>query len=219
MLSPFWYGINQLSPLKYDEKTAMQINNLMDLVNQCGIVATVVGDPKQSRPIGISSRDPSDIEWVIKGAPSDTLRITHRLPDKIAGLVNEFASYGGLKSAPEIASRRLKLYQIPGMEYRAIINSEEPVTWVDINGAENTLGFSSWTNDTEAKACAKLCQQLAYATRNRSIVVVTRYTSQRVLISNYLVQMGLTDRARVTTTTGCIGNAGGHCDILIGKKR
>jgi superfamily I DNA and/or RNA helicase len=170
------------------------------------------GDPKQSRSIGISSRDPSAIEWVIKGAPSDTLRITHRLPDKIAGLVNEFASYGGLKSALEIASRRLKLYQIPGMEYRAIINPEEPVTWVDINGAENILGFSSWTNDTEAKACAKLCQQLAYATRNRSIVVVTRYTGQRLLISNYLVQIGLTDRARVTTTTGALGT---QADIVI----
>jgi len=51
LLSPFWYGINQLAPLRYDEKTAMQINNLMDLINQCGIVATVVGDSKQSRPL------------------------------------------------------------------------------------------------------------------------------------------------------------------------
>jgi hypothetical protein len=80
------------------------------------------------------------------------------------------------------------------MEYRAIINPEEPVTWVDINGAENTMGFSSWTNHAEAKAFAKLCQQLAHATRNRSIVVVTRYTGQRLLISDYLAQIGLTDR-------------------------
>jgi len=212
LLSPFWYGINQLAPLRYDEKTAMQINNLMDLINQCSIVVTVVGDPKQSRPIGISSKDPSAIEWVIKGAPSDTLRITHRLHDKISGLVDEFASYGGLKSSPEVASRRLKLYQIPGMEYREIINPEEPVTWVDINGVENTMGFSSWANDIEARACAKLCQQLAYATRNRSIVVVTRYTGQRQLISHYLGQMGLADRARVTTTTGALGT---QADIVL----
>jgi superfamily I DNA and/or RNA helicase len=190
----------------------MQINNLMDLINQCGIVATVVGDPKQSRPIGISSKDPIAIEWVIKGAPSDTLRITHRLPDKISGLVDEFASYGGLMSAPKVASRRLRLYQISGMEYREIINPEEPVTWVDINGAENTMGFSSWANDIEAKACAKLCQQLAYATRNRSIVAVTRYTGQRQLISHYLGQMGLADRTRVTTTTGALGT---QADIVV----
>ena len=122
LLSPFYYGINQILSSHYDEERASQINNLMDLINQCGIVATVVGDPKQSRPIGISSKDPSAIEWVIKGAPSDTLRITHRLPDKISGLVNEFASYGGLRSAPDIASRRLTLHQVPDIEYKAIIN-------------------------------------------------------------------------------------------------
>ncbi len=201
LLSPFWYGINQLAPLRYDEKTAMQINNLMDLINQCSIVVTVVGDPKQSRPIGISSKDPSAIEWVIKGTPSDTLRITHRLHDKISGLVDEFASYGGLKSSPEVASRRLNLYQIPGIEYRKIINPEEPVTWVDINGEENTLGFSSWAHEIQAKTYAKLCQPLAYASRNRSIVVDTRYTGQAQLISHYLGQMVLTDRVRATTTT------------------
>ena len=69
LLSPFYYGINQLSTsCHYDEQKASQINNLMDLINQCGIVATVVGDPKQSRPIGISSKDASAIEWVINGA-------------------------------------------------------------------------------------------------------------------------------------------------------
>ena len=46
----------------------------------------------------MSSKDASAIEWIIDGAPSDTLRITHRLPDKISGLVNEFALYGGLGS-------------------------------------------------------------------------------------------------------------------------
>jgi signal transduction histidine kinase len=125
LLSPFYYGINQLSSIRYDEERASQINNLMDLINQCGIVSTVVGDPKQSRPIGISSKDASAIEWVIKGAPSDTLRITHRLPDKISGLVNEFASYGGLRSATDIASRRLILHQIPDIEYKKIINPDE----------------------------------------------------------------------------------------------
>jgi hypothetical protein len=212
LLSPFYYGINQLSSNHYDEQRASQINNLMDLINQCGIVATVVGDPKQSRPIGISSKDASAIEWVIDGAPSDTLRITHRLPDKISGLVNEFASYGGLRSASDIASRRLTLSQIPDIEYRAIINPYEPITWVDINGEENSLGFSSWANEIEAKACAKLCQHLSVVTKNKSIVVVTRYTGQKTMIANYLRPFGLMDKVKVTTTTGALGT---QADIVL----
>ena len=213
LLSPFWYGVNQLtSSSGYNETVAGNINNLVDLINQCGIVATVVGDPKQSRPIGISARDPSAIEWVMRNAPSDTLKITHRLPDKISGLVNEFASYGGLRSAPEVASRRLNLYQIPDVEYRTIINPEEPVTWVDINGIENTIGFSSWANDIEAKACVRLCKQLLYVTKNKSIVVVTRYTGQKTLILNYLRQMGVIDEVKVTTTTGALGT---QADIVL----
>ncbi|HEX5519889.1 MAG TPA: AAA domain-containing protein, partial [Candidatus Nitrosocosmicus sp.] len=165
LLSPFYYGINQLSSsIQYDEERARQINSLMDLINQCGIVSTVVGDPKQSRPIGISSKDPSAIEWVIKGAPSDTLRITHRLPDKLSGLVNEFASYDGLRSAIDIASRRLTLHQIPDIGYREVINPQESITWVDICGEESTMGFSSWANEIEAKACARLCKHLDIVT-------------------------------------------------------
>ena len=39
LLSPFYYGINQLSSsIHYNEQRANQINSLMDLINQCGIV-------------------------------------------------------------------------------------------------------------------------------------------------------------------------------------
>ena len=64
----------------------------------------------------------------------DTLRISHRLPDRLSGLVNEFARYGGLRSSPEIASRRSALDQPPDLEYRDIIQPDEVTTWVDING-------------------------------------------------------------------------------------
>lgn len=213
LLSPFWYGINQMTYASgYNESIASQINNLVDLINQCGIVATVVGDPKQSRPIGLSARDLSAIEWVMKNAPSDTLKITHRLPDKISGLVNEFASYGGLRSAPEVASRRLSLYRIPDLEYRKIIDPEEPITWVDINGIESAFGFSSWSNELEAKACVKLSKQLLHATKNKSIVIVTRYTGQKTLIANFLRQMNLFDQVKVTTTTGALGT---QADIVL----
>ena len=127
-------------------------------------------------------------------------------------MVNEFAQYGGLRFAPDIASRRLTLSQAPHKEYRSIINPDEPVTWVDINGEENTLGFSSWANEIEAKACAKLSQHLSIVTKNKSIVVVTRYTGQKTMITNYLRPFGLMGKIKVTTTTGALGT---RADIVI----
>jgi hypothetical protein len=171
LLAPFCYGVNQLAPqIVHSNQVGYQINNLMDLISQCGIVATVVGDPKQSRPIGIGRFDSSGIEWVKKRAPSDTLRITHRLPYPLSALVNEFAGYGGLRSAQDIALRRLSLKQEPDLEYRKIIDPEEVVTWVDINGTEEEILASSWGNDLEARACVRACEQLTQVTRNKTIV-------------------------------------------------
>src|SRR6476659_5263725 len=85
------------------------------------------------------------------------LRLTHRLPDQLSGLVNDFAKYGGLGSAPEVASRRLTLDIQPDIEYRDIIQPSEITTWVDINqGIEEPIGPSSWANETEAKTCARI---------------------------------------------------------------
>src|SRR5256885_13191080 len=50
------------------------------------------------------------------------------------------------------------------------------VTWVNISGQENMMGFSSWSNEIEAKACVKLCKHIDTITKNKSIVVITRYT-------------------------------------------
>jgi hypothetical protein len=69
----------------------------------------------------------------MKRASSDTPRITHSLPDKLSGLVDEFAQYGGLRFAQDIASRRLTLLQEPDLEYRKIIDPDKVITWVDIN--------------------------------------------------------------------------------------
>jgi superfamily I DNA and/or RNA helicase len=74
------------------------------------------------------------------------------------------------------------------------------------------MGFSSWANEIEAKACTKLCRHLDIVTRNKSIVVVTRYTGQKTLIANYLRPFGLIDRIKVTTTTGALGT---QADIVI----
>jgi hypothetical protein len=97
-----------------------QLKELMNFLSQCGSAATIVGDPKQSQPINLSSGRRSNddyynsfsaIDW-IKSGSHDTLHITHRLPDTFANLVDDFAEYGGLKSAPEVAGRRLSITNI-----------------------------------------------------------------------------------------------------------
>ena len=210
LLWPFWFGVEREVQNEHREKAAAEIDDLMELISRCGAVATVVGDPKQSRPISPVRTDYSAIEWVMKRKRSDTLRISHRLPDILSGLVNEFASYGGLKSAPEIAPRRLTLDYMPDIEYHQVIQPDEVVTWVDINGVEQPKGPTSWANDLEAKACAKICNHLAHLTR-KSIVVVTRFTAQKQIIRHYLQRMGLED-IKVTTTTGALGT---QADIVL----
>jgi hypothetical protein len=123
------------------EQNSSHINDLMDLISKCGTVATVVGDPKQSRPISPIRVDYSAIEWVMKKSHHDTLRISHRLPDRLSGLVNEFAKYDGLRSSHEVSSRRLVLDISPDIEFRDIIEPDQVTTWVDING-DSFLGIT-----------------------------------------------------------------------------
>src|SRR5918992_451212 len=113
----------------------------MNFLSQCGIAATVVGDPKQSQPINLSSGERgnddyynsfSAIDWIIKSASHDTLHITHRLPDTLAKLVDDFAGYGGLASAPEVAERRLNITNSECVDhsFKQIINPEDVITWI-----------------------------------------------------------------------------------------
>ncbi|MFI5423945.1 MAG: AAA domain-containing protein [Nitrososphaeraceae archaeon] len=210
LLAPFVLGVNQLSAFQTNDRNCNSIDNLIDLASSCGIVATVIGDPKQSRPMGLEEYDRSAIEWVLKYGPKDTLRITHRLPDKLSGLVNDFARYDGLRSSPDIASRRLILDQSPNPVYRDIIDPEEVVTWLNINGEEKALGQSSWANDIEAKVCAKICQELRYITK-KSIAIVTRFSEQRRILTRYVQRSGLLN-IKVSTTTGALGT---QADIVL----
>jgi hypothetical protein len=103
-----------------------QLKELLNFLSQCGIAATVVGDPKQSQPINLGgNRNSTDdyynnfsaIDWIVKSASHDTLHITHRLPDLLANLVDDFAEYGGLASAPEVVGRRLSITNIESVDY------------------------------------------------------------------------------------------------------
>jgi superfamily I DNA and/or RNA helicase len=101
----------------------------------------------------------------------------------------------------------------PDVEYRDIIQPSEVTTWVDISkGVEEPIGPSSWTNEIEAKACARICHHLNCVAPKKSIVIITRYTAQKQLIRSYLQNMGLGDSIKVTTTTGALGT---QADIVI----
>ena len=71
--------------------------------------------------------------------------------------------------------------------------------------SEEGVLASSWLNDHEARACTKICNHLRTLT-NKSIVVITRFTGQKMQIRNYLSDI------RVTTTTGALGT---QSDIVI----
>jgi hypothetical protein len=213
LLWPFWFGVDRQVQTAHrnQDNASAQINDLLELISRCGVVATVVGDPKQSRPISPINSDYSAIEWVMKRSRWDTLRISHRLPDSLSGLVNEFASYGGLKSAPEIAPRRLVVEVPPDVEYRDIIQPEEVVTWVNANGNERPMGPTSWANELEAKACVKISNHLSRIAPRKTKVIVTRFTAQKHIIRNYLQRIE-DYNTKVTTTTGALGT---QADIVI----
>jgi hypothetical protein len=210
LLSPFTLGNSQLDVHLMRDRVSYDINNIIELAAQCGIVATVVGDPKQSRPIGLADYDLSAMEWVQKCTKCDTLFTTHRLPDKSAMLVDEFADYHGLTSAPDIANRRLSVKNAIDKEFKTVINPEEVVTWVDLSGSEEMAGPSSWYNDLEARACVRIICELRRVAPSKSISVLTRYAEQRRMISRYLQNLNL--EARVLTTTGALGT---QADIVI----
>jgi hypothetical protein len=213
LLWPFWFGVDRHAQAAHrnQDNASAQINDLMELISRCGAVATVVGDPKQSRPISPINSDYSAIEWVMKRSRWDTLRISHRLPDSLSGLVNEFANYGGLKSAPEIALRRLTVEVPSDIEYRDIIQPDEVITWVDVNGNERPTGPTSWANELEAKACVKISSHLSKIAPKKTKVIVTRFTAQKHIIRNYLQRVE-DYNTKVTTTTGALGT---QADIVI----
>ena len=164
LLSPFTLGINQLGVNLIKDSISYETNNIIELASRSGIVTTVVGDPKQSRPIGLADYDLSAMECVLRCTKFDTLFTTHRLPDKLAMLVDEFADYGGLRAAQDIVVRRLKVNKDIDIEFRSIINPDEVITWADLNGTEEMAGPSSWYNDIESKACVKSCCELKSST-------------------------------------------------------
>jgi energy-coupling factor transporter ATP-binding protein EcfA2 len=203
-----------------------QLKELMNFLSQCGIAATVVGDPKQSQPINLSSGERSNddyynnfsaIDWIIKSASQDTLHITHRLPDTLAKLVDAFAGYGGLASAPEVAGRRLNITNFVYVDhnFKQIMNPDDVITWIDMSKSEEIpYKESSWSNPQEAAVCAKICKNLVKVTKNNNIVIITRFTGQVLAIKNLLAQMGLLDNydIKVTTTTTALGTQG---DIVL----
>ncbi len=189
----------------YGEQSFEPIIDLFDLFAALGAEVTVIGDPKQSYPISPRIAERSGIQWVINRAPHDTLHLTHRLPEPLDQLVNEFAEYGGLRSTPDAKDRRLILHNYPEHEFRRILDPESVVTMIDLlDGAEEQRGLTSYVNPTVARATARLCQQIAGCIGDQTIMVVTRYAAQRDLLSGLLNRLGLY-RIKVVTTTQALG--------------
>jgi hypothetical protein len=144
------------------------------------------------------------------------LHITHRLPDILAELVDDFADYGGLTSAPEVVERRLDILNTESVDpgFKQIINPDDVVTWIDMRKSEETpYKESSWDNPQEAVVCAKICKNLVKLRKlseKNSIVIITRFTDQVMVIRNLLAQMGLLENhnIKVTTTTTALGTQG-----------
>jgi hypothetical protein len=78
----------------------------------------------------------------------------------------------------------------PDIEYRDVIQPDEVITWVDVNGNERPMGPTSWANELEAKACIKISNHLSKIAPKKTKVIVTRFTAQKHIIRNYLQRMG-----------------------------
>jgi|SRR5689334_8836658 hypothetical protein len=89
ILWPFSLGVDPMASYRWpnDRDGNSQnnhINDLMDLIVKSGAVDTAIGDPERSIPISADHSDYSAIEWIIKRTRSDTLRLSHRLPDRLS---------------------------------------------------------------------------------------------------------------------------------------
>jgi hypothetical protein len=101
--------------------------------------------------------------------------MTHRLPDILARLVDDFAEYGGLISAPEVAGRRLNVTNIECVDYsfKQVISPEDVITWIDMRkGEEIPYKESSWSNPQEAAVCARIRKILVKLPTPTRIIVL-----------------------------------------------
>ena len=211
LLIPLELGLNSMALSEHPTINSNNIDDPLDLLREFQLPATIIGDPKQSKPISPMQYDRSAIDWARRKTKTDILKTTHRLPDTLAELVDKFAGYEGLRSSPDVASRRLSLKVSPNYDLKEIIKPETVTTFVDINGPEREAGASSWENDTEAKACVKICKELNRINPSLSIAIVTRYTEQQAKISSYIQRMGY-QNVRVVTTSAALGT---EADVVL----
>ena len=211
LLMPLKHGVNPHISPRPEPAWGENGATLMDFLESLGIQATILGDPKQSRPISPRFHERSGIEITMRKG-YDTLHNTHRMAPDNAHLVNDFARYGGLESTEEARDRRLILNEAPTPILRAIINPEDTITMVNvIRGGDEPSGLLSTVNRTVAAAVVRICRELVRITRNKSILVMTVYGSQRDVIEEMFFQAGLSDIPVATTS----GGVGVQADIVV----
>ena len=64
---------------------------------------------------------------------------------------------------------------------KKIIQPDEVITWIDVNGNEEMSRLSSWYNKTEANVCGLLCNELKKIAPHKSIAIVTLYKNKGAL--------------------------------------
>ena len=211
LLMPMKFGVNPgtspRTPPVFDGTGA----DLVGFLESLGIQATVLGDPKQSRPISPRFHERSGIEMTMRKG-YDTLHLTHRMAQDLARLVNDFARYGGLDSTEEARYRRLILAEAPSPGLQPVLNPDDTITMVHVSrGGDEPADLLSTTNRTVASAVLRICRELVRVTRNRSILVMTVYGSQRDLIEEMFARAGISNIPVVTTA----GGVGVQADVVV----
>lgn len=178
--------------------------NLLGLLEDYDVTATFIGDPKQSKPISPVSYDYSAIAYTASRTRTETLKTTYRLPYNLDNIVDQFADYGGLRAHSSIVNRRLRVIKRPERAFMELLDPDQVVSYVNVEGQEQKQGISSCSNPAEAKAVVNLATQLYRCTEGQvSIMAIAKYKAQRRLISEYAKHAGISLDSR--TTTGALG--------------
>jgi len=183
-----------------NEASQQDTYDLAGLLEAYDVCLTNVGDPKQARPISPNEGDPSVIEYFMRRRPFEQLKITRRLPHPLDTVVDQFADYGGLWSAPEIKDRRLSLAHEPAEPFGEILQPEPMITFVDVPGIQQESGPTSWCNPNEAKVISNICREAIRCSTAQSVMPITRFSAQRNLIYDHLKELGIYNILPKTTT-------------------